>query len=140
MSDQRGDSAPRNSWLETLPTFPSEAEDAPAVAQLPDRGKTWGLMGVWCGAILGGTVGIGCMIDSIFVGSMSPSRAFGLLVGLPVVLAMFFGVAWGLRGIVRDLVMHSRDVAALREAEREKPGDREWAGVKKLLERERSGI
>jgi hypothetical protein len=43
-----------------------------------------------------------------------------LIVLLPILMAVLLGVGWGVRGSVSDLLMHSKDVEAMPEEEREK--------------------
>ena len=127
--DNRANPSEPASFLEGVPIFPGEAEDGPT-APLPNRARTWGKTGAICGAIAGGVMGAACVAESLFTGSMDLSKALGLMAVLPILLGLFAGFSWGFRGLMRDLIMQSRDDSAKREAESEKPGDREWAGVK----------
>jgi hypothetical protein len=65
--------------LNALPVFPEETEDAPAVAQLPDRAKTWGSIGFFVGAVLGALFSVGIAIEAWLSGnsSLSETLAFG---------------------------------------------------------------
>jgi len=54
-----------------------------------------------------------------------------------MVFALVCGLSFALRGMIWDPIMSHYDLAAQHEAEREKSGDRDWAGALAILGRER---
>jgi MFS family permease len=128
------ESARGQSFIEGLPTFPGDAEDAPP-SPLPNRARTWGKYGALWGAICGGVAGTFIVLLSLLYGSPNWREAVGIFFGAPIAFGVLGGIVWGLRGAIRDHLMESRDLEKAREAERRDDEDREWHAVKRILKR-----
>jgi hypothetical protein len=94
-------------------------------------GKYGAIWGAFCGGVVGALV----VFLSLLYGSPTLGEAVGIFVGAPLVFGVLSGIAWWIRGAIRDHMMESRELEKQREAERREDEDREWHTVKQILKR-----